>query len=76
MDSVMVSWMRGCCRTQDMIYLSLPRSTSDMGLKEKGKTRKNTCTVTVGVLIFTELVLYTLSGKHRAYEYKKKSTPL
>lgn len=50
MASVMVSWMRGCCRTLDMIYLSLPRSTSDMGLKEEGKIRKNTCTIAMGEL--------------------------
>lgn len=53
MASVMVSWMRGCCRTPDTIYLSLPRSISDMVRKEEGKTRKNTCTITVGELAGT-----------------------
>ena len=33
-----------------MIYLSLPRNTSDVGVKEEGKTKKNTCTTTMGVL--------------------------
>lgn len=45
--SAMLSWMRGCCRTPDMIYWSLLRSTSDMGLKEEGKESKNTCSITV-----------------------------
>lgn len=79
----MASWMRGCCRTPDMIYLSLPRSTSDMGLKEKGGTRKNTCAITVGLLTGIRKYLQSYYFTHcltnspyRTYEYKKKSAPL
>lgn len=70
MASAMASWMRGCCRTPDMTWLSLLRSTSDTGPKEAGKTSKNTRTGN----IYRGITLHCVSenSRHGTYECKLK----